>query len=817
MLRSYLGGALRQIGSSRFYSTIAIGGLAVGLACSILILLYVRDELGHDRWLPDADRVYRFHYEVRMPGREPVVAALTPGPLAAAVAEEAPEVEAATRMVLADIAVVRDTRPVKQTLALVDPHFLDVLRLPLRAGTAALDDPSNVLLTERTARAVLGDGDPIGQTITVCCFDDEQREYRVAGILRDLPASTHLDFGMVAPFDPQRYRALAQQADSWLDVSGYTYVRLAPGASAGAVLGRMPAMLARRIPPIDVGGQLQSVADMVTLRLMGVRDLYLHSAGIEGDRRPVGDLRVVQALALVAALILLIAATNFVNLATARSTRRAREIGVRKIIGASRRDIVLQYLCESMVASMIALVLALALIELALPMFNAFVGRRLSPPYQPGLLATLVAGAIGVGVLAGLYPALVLSRFGAADVKSSGPAAGTRGGRVRAALVLLQFAIATALALCTTIVYQQTRFATDQDPGFESANRFVVENLRDPSVRPASDGLAERVANLPGVVAAARSDAAPGDPVFGNLFVEVPGRAGGPELTGAMSVDYGFFETLGVRPRAGRTLARDHAGDDFAGATAAHGEAGIVINDAAVRHFGYASAEAAVDQTLTLHAGPDEVVTARIVGVVPDLHFVSARHRVEPTVFYRDPRSFDRLTIHLAPGAPAATVRAIEATWGSLLPAVPFVGETADARLAELRRDDRRWSGLLAAFALLAVLVACSGLYGLASFVTETRRKEIAIRRVMGGSIRDITWLLVSRLSRPVVLGSVVALPISYLYLQRWLRQFAYRIELSPVVFVAVAATAVAVAALTIGLQAMWVARRAPVASLRTE
>jgi putative ABC transport system permease protein len=823
VLGHYLVFAVRQLRSQRLYSAITIGGFALGLAGAILLALFLRHELSYDRWLPAGDRTFRVHIGVNIPGRDPFRAVMTQGTLAGVLASDVPEVEAVTRLYPEQFTIREGAGVARFDAMLADPNLFDLLPLPALAGdpSAALADASSVVMTETAARRQFGTTAAIGQTLTLCCFDQQSRPFRVAAILRDLPEATHLDFGVVMGMAAAG-SGIRDDLAQWHNVAVYTYLRLRPGASASAAAARLPGVLERHVPPLPFGSGSLPVGELFDLSLLRVPDIHLHArrdADAIDDMRPLGDIAAVRALGAVAGLLLLIAVSNFLNLATARAQRRAREIAVRRVHGAGRADIVVQYLGEAVLVAVIALVVGLALVELALPWFEDLVGRALPAPHDPELLITATLAAIGLGLLSGLYPAIGLARLDPSSVMRTHQGSIASGsGRLRQVLVFAQFAIAIGLAIGTVVVHAQTRHATTVDLGFDRRDMLVVKTWDDRLVG-IREQLAERIRHMPGVRAVTMGNYMPGAAGDSNTLVERPGDpAGQPILIGSLGVDYDYFTTLGVTPLAGRLLSREFPGDDLTpGAGPDDREYAVVANLAAVRRLGLGSPDQAIGTVLRGHVTETRTVPLRIVGVVPDVHFHSAHSAVPATLFARDAQSLRRMGIRFEPGRRAEVTAAVRAAWVEVAPEVPFAVDLLEDQIDAQYRDEQRLADTLAGSALLALLVACLGLYGLSSYVTESRRREIAIRKVMGAGTGDVVALLGWQLARPILLACLVAVPASYVLAGRWLAGFAYRIELGAGFFALAVAGALVIAAATVAVQTVRAARTRPIAALRAE
>jgi len=816
VLTHYVAFAARQLAKSPLYGVLSIGGLAIGLAACILVALFVHHETSYDRTLPDVDRLYRIHTTVNIPGRPPIHAVMSQGALKEAAEREIPEVEYATRLEILETTVKRRDASAADQLALVDPTFFAVLDLPVARGDRAriFADPSAVLVTETTARTYFDDADPIGGSLRLCCVADQERELRVVGVLRDLPATSHLKLSIVAELRTGMDPALDGQRADWDNVTSNTYVKLRAGATAEQADARLATLIKVHVAPIKIGDKLIQAADLIGLHARAVRDLHLAAASdaaIFPDMKPAGDPGVVSTLSTVGLILLLISVTNFINMATARSGRRAREIAVRKVLGAAPRDIIVQYLGEAVLIAVGALVLALALVELALPWFRDVTQRPLVDPFGIPVLAGLVGGSVVIGLIAGVYPAFVLSRFQPTSVmKASQTSVAGGSARLRKILVFSQFAAAIALVACTAVIVRQAQYAASTDLGFDPRNKLVIKRIDDRRVRAVREQLADAIRRVPLVTSAVLAERVPTAPQGSNTVIENPGDASGaPMIIAATNVEQGFFEHLGVVPVAGRTFDRAR-GDDG-------GAQNVILNLAAMRRLGFPSADAAVGRVLRNHVTETATIESRVVGVVPDIHFNSARLAVEPTIFALDLGATRWLSVGFAPGAGAVVLREVQRAWTQLVPDVPFEADYLDAMVDAQGRDDRRLGFGLAGAALLAMIVAFAGLYGLSSFITESRTREIAIRKVLGAPDRDILRRLLWQMTQPILLACVVALPLAYYLMSGWLARFAYHLALGPGVFLATGAAGLGVAVATVSAQALTAARRRPVQILRSE
>lgn len=788
MLRSYIHLALRNLRKRPLLTTLNVLGLAVGAACCLLIAGYVWHEARYDHFHEHADRIFRVSHEQR---QEPVQRiALTGGTLGPELVADVPEVEAAVRLVRADVAVRRGAAVFfEQPMLQADAAFLAVFSFPLLRGDAAtaLQEPFTVVLTASAARRYFGDADPLGEVLSLEAWGSAA-DYTVTGVVADVPSNSHLQFDGVRSFatiEATSPEALRSGAMFW------TYVRLAEGANPRAMPEKLDAFVAKHMgpdAPLHVGYFLEPVRD---IHLRSDVQFDVHEGTSEG---------VVTTLAVIALLILTLACVNYMNLATARAGERAREVGVRKVMGAHRGGLMAQFLAESVVVALGAAVLALALAWLATPAFAAFAGIGLTRAglLEPLVLAAVALGAVLVGLLAGSYPAFVLSGFAPVRVLKGTPA--RRGGAAfRQGLIVFQFTVSIALLAAMFITFRQLGYLQDKDLGYEAAHLVSV-----PVYGGAEqvDRLRAGWATLPGV-AAVTADA---QRTGGVLPRRLVGRPGGDSTVVEVrfsSVAENYTDVLGIEVLAGRGFSAERA-DEAAQA--------VLLNERAARMLGWASPAAAVGQAL--HFGPHRW---EVVGVVADYHYGSLREAVEPLLLQARPDALQRVLVRLAPGSARATLDAMAATWRTYEPERPFTYAYAEDLLARRYDDDRRLGQLFAVFAALAVFIAGLGLFGLAAFSAERRTKEIGVRKTLGATTGQIVLLLTREAARLVLLAFVVASPLAYLAMARWLDGFAHHIPLTGGPFLLAGLVALLVALATVGFQTHRAARTNPADALRYE
>lgn len=826
MLRNYVVAAYRNLIKNPLYAAINIVGLGIGLAACLLILLYVRGELSFEAWIPDAERIYVVQTRFDVPGRPPLLTGQSPGLAAKHLQQEFPEIEATARLHPRRPKVRRGDQLSFRRLYLVDPSFFEVIPLPFIEGdpATALPDTSSVILTRSMAEHFFGDESALGQTLSI---DDNvrDREFRVTGIVEDPPKNSDFRFELIGLFEEDEFREEPWVADEWTSVNMYTYLRFEPGTDVDAIESQLPAFEERVIPNAEFGGRLYRVADFVTLSLMPIRDAHLHT--LEGSQtRMVTRYVAVMTFAAVALLILFIACINFMNLSTARASQRAREVSLRKAVGATRVELVVQFLGESILLALCGLALALALVELALPTYNALLDRALVLDLfgHDSIVLWLLGLVVLVGVVGGAYPAFYLSRFEPARILKANKSSEAEGtAELRGFLVVVQFAISIALIICTIVVYRQYEFSQSKDLGFEKDHLLVVRGLGRKEAAQIASSIEAEIAALPGVLAVTRSSAVPGDSSESNSPVESV-RLPTPEplILGRLIIDHDFVETYAIDVLAGRDFdARER--DDATGILNEELEpnpnspTSVVINASAARVLGFASPEDAVGESLSVSFSENFQVPARVIGVLRDFHYKSIREQIRPTFYLNDSDAFESFTVRYEPGRGAEVNEAIARLWSRRLPDVPYTSLVLDEHLARLYGDERAQAMVFGAFSVLAVIIACLGLYGLAAFAAARRTKEIGIRKVLGASSLDIVKLLIWQFSKPVLAANLVAWPIAAWVMHDWLSSFQYRISLDPLLFLQAGLLALSIAWLTVGGHALRFSRTRPSRALRYE
>ncbi|MBB4840059.1 putative ABC transport system permease protein [Sphingomonas kyeonggiensis] len=831
MWRNYLTVGLRALAKNRTYAFINLFGLAIGLAACLLILLYVQYERSYDDWLPDAKRTYQLqvYYESKTNG-DKFQNQGAPYVTKAALLKDFPQIESATYMGGPPLTLIKDGQAtVVDDGRLVDSAFLDTIALPMAQGDSkALSRPGTVVMSESEAVRIFGTKNVVGRTVTLLTAGRKD-DYRVTGVFRDIPKKSHLTGKMFARADfPSMFPEDNGYLTSWGWTSGWVYVKLRPGTDVATINGQFDAWEKRNIPDETFNGKKVNAGDERTFALVAAPDVHLGRATGSG-MAPANDVQTIATFAVIALLILAMACINFTNLATARASQRAREVALRKVLGATRRQLMAQFLGESVLLATIAMLLALAVVEIALPWFGNFLDADLELHYfgHGGLILPMIGLVLLVGAAGGLYPAFYLSRFQPARVlkanKSASDAEGS--GRLRSALVVIQFAVSIGLIICTAVIYAQNVYARSLDPGYKRAGLIQLAGVGSRILEPQADALTRAIAKVPGVESTGRTMIGVITGQTSNTGVVVPGREDPVDL-GIYGVDAGFFPTMQIRTIAGRVFDERPADDmttpvpeDPAAERALVARGGhIVINESGVKRLGFKTAQDAIGKTIR-YGVRDEyggMMNLTIIGVVADVRFRTVRAAIEPTMYLLDKHNVNWLVARFH-GDPRTVRAGIEQVWRRYAPDLPFDATLADEIIARAYEKLDARAQMFGMFAILAVVIGCLGLFGLAAFTAERRTKEIGIRKVLGARTIDIARLLVWQFTRPVVIANIIAWPAAWWLMREFLNAFDARISLTPVPFIGASLLALAIAVLTIGAHAIRVARTNPVHALRYE
>ena len=831
MWRNYWTVAIRALAKNRTYSIINIAGLAIGMAACIMILLYIRYEQSYENWLPDAENTYQFQTFATDPDTgETFEMQMASFVTRERIEKDFPQVENAAYLLSSAPVFLKDGQAsATEEYKMTDEDFLKVVNLPLAAG-GTLNAARTAVVSQDEAMRRYGTEDVVGRTLTIITRG-EKMDFKITGVIKDIPKNSHMRINAILRLDLNAYFAESPSfLTCWGCQSGWVYAKFKPGTDAEQLNAQLPAWEKRNIADEDIGGgTMYNPGKNQDWQFTNVSDVHLGRAQ-DGEMAPGNDQRTVTTFAIIAVLILGMAIVNFTNLATARASQRAREVALRKVLGATRRQLVVQFVSESLLISAASMLLALALVELLARPFAAFLDANLSLSYfgADGILLPAIGLTLLVGIVSGLYPAFFLSRFQPAQVlKANRSASETPGsGRLRTALVVLQFAVSIGLIICTAVVYGQTVYARSVDPGYKRENILQVDEMSRAQLIPQGDSIVDRMKRVPGVTAVGRTDIGVSTDNNNNTFIQPPG-SNKQVLIGQYSVDEGFIDAMGLTLKAGRWFDPNRPMDDMTlkyppqpeaeRALAARG-VNVVLNESAEKKLGFKSAEDAVGKTVRSALFSDEagVVDINIIGVVGDSRFRSVRTPIDPIMF-RNVNEGSQFMIIRYNGDPVAVRSAVEAEWKRITNEVPFNAEFSEDIMAELYEADDARAQMFGAFSILAVIIGCLGLFGLAAFTTERRTKEIGIRKVLGARTRDIVKLLVWQFSRPVIIANVIAGPVAWWVMRDWLNGFDQRITLGPTPFVIAALVALAIAIGTVMGHAIKIARSNPIHALRYE
>jgi len=812
MLKNYLVSAYRALIRHRGSSFINIAGLTLGMACCLLIAQYVAHETSFDRFNTKRDRIYRATFHPTRGGGEGGATAATVHAFGPRMAQEVPGVVRYARVLPSYGGAVitypdaRDSRSFTEGQVLfVDTTFFSMFDYALVEGarSQALRTPRTVLVSASMARAYFGDDEPVGKTLELTGWGSGL--YTVAGVFEDVPSTSHLQFSFLFPLEGLLDHD--QEGSSLGNEFFLTYLELEEHADVAAIERRATAM-ERGYLPEGLAGTPDGGVDV---RLQPLTDIHLDGA-IEAAATRTGSRKLVYFFTLIGLLTLVIALINYVNLATARAMDRAREVGVRKVVGAYRNQLIGQFLLESALTNALALVLAVALAVLLLPVVNGVAAVEMSRAmWLDGRFWAVFLGLFGLGaLLSGLYPAFVLSSFKPAAALKGRAGAGASGAALRKALVVAQFTASIALVAGTAIVYTQLAYMRGLDTGLDLEHVLVVEGPRvGPSASDPVEGMSafrDALRNVPAIQQIGTSSTTPGrgfDMVYGRMHRETADPSTARLVLGT-GIDQDFPGVYGLELAAGQPFHEGMAVPDS-------GDVPVLVNETLVRTFGFPSNEAAVDARLTAFG---QVFVVR--GVYEDFQWASAHEERSAVVLQFAPGS-GSISMRVGARALPETIAAVEGVYASVFPGNPFQYTFADAAFDEQYRADRRFATLFAGFAGVAILVACLGLFGLVAFAAGQRRKEIGVRKVLGASVGGLVALLSVEFLMLIGLAFVVATPLAYFAMQRWLDGFAYRIEIGPGVFVLTGVLVLLIAIATVSVQAIRAALADPIKSLRYE
>jgi ABC-type antimicrobial peptide transport system permease subunit len=788
MIHNYALIALRNIRKHKAYSLINVAGLAIGIAVSLFIFLWVRDELSFDRFHANAQNIYRLTEEQKGADGAIFPVAVTPELLGPGLKADFPEVLefARFRPLGRNLVASGDKQFYESGIAFADPAFLRMFSFPLVKGdpATALSGLESVVITESTARKYFGNEDPMGRTLRLA----NAFGLKVTGIARDVPRNSHLQFGLLGNFDfvikTLRY------GGGWWNNNFYTYIQLAPASDPAKLLPAVYKYLTKISPRTST-----------FIRLQPLRDVHLRSSyAIDIGGASQVRAQYVSIFAGIALAVLLIACVNYMNLATARAGLRSKEVGLRKVVGAGRTEIMSQFFGESLFFAAVSCLVAAGIVRLLLAPFNALTGKAVTPAAlgDPTIVLFLAGTAFAAGLLSGVYPALFMSAFRPASVFRGGPMTGTKSALFRKSLVVFQFGLSTVFIIGALVVGSQLRYMRSRNLGYdqESILHFRIRGDLARNYQP----FKEELSRTAGILGVTSSSDIPTYTVHSTTDFSWQGQAPGDYLLiHQFSVDYDYFETLGMEMAQGRSFSRDFPSDKDA----------FIVNEAAARRMGFREP---LGQWVSLYSrkGP-------VIGVVKDFNFKSLHTPVEPLVLRIEPERDTYVLVKMRFDGLTAGLEAIRRVHTKYNPLNPLEVEFLDESLGALYRSDRRFGTIVGVFTGLAIFISALGLFGLASFLIERRTKEIGIRKILGADTGRIVALLSGDFLRWVALANVIAVPVAAIAMNRWLQSFAFRTSLSVWVFAAAAGLAAGVAMLTISVHCLRAAAIRPARSLRYE
>lgn len=803
MFRNYLKTAWRNIRKNKLFSAINILGLSIGIALCFIIMLYVQDELSYDRFNKNADNIARINFNANINGgkiNESVVMA----PVAQTLKKDFPEVQDVARLVdFGTPKVVHGDKLFKEDhFALVDPQFFTIFTLPLIEGDAktALQQPHTIILSKSTAEKYFGKEDAMGKTLS---FNDNADVYKVTGVMRDVPSDSHFHFDMFGSMTGWS----DAKSDSWMYGGFHTYLLLKPGTDLKKMEARFPAMVEKYMGPQiqqAMGLSLQQFrtkGNDLGFSLQPLKDIHLNSYTTT-ELEPGGNATYVYIFAAIAIFILLVACINFINLSTASASKRAKEVGVRKVIGSDKLQLIKQFLSESLLVTLFALVIAFVLVKLALPVFNNISGKNLSLNVEP-ILAFIGFGLLS-GLIAGVYPAFYLSSFKPITVLKGKLAANNRSFGLRSSLVVFQFFISVTLIISTIVVYQQMKFIQNKDLGYNKEQLLTIPNSW--SLGKNEQVYKQEMLQDPRIVNATLSWYKPAGPSNNNNALSYPEGHDNQVLNAVdYHVDENYIPTFGMQILSGRNFSKAFATDSL----------GMIINETAAKVFGWNASTAIGKNIVRVNSDKGTNVAFHVVGVVKDFNFKSLHEPITPLLMTLEPEG--GLIFKIKTTDLSGLLATMKKRWDAFNTGEPFTYSFMDELFNKTYAAEQKTGTILNIFCLLTIFVACLGLFGLVTYTAEQRTKEIGIRKVLGASTTQVTQMLSKEFLKLVLIASVIAFPVAWWAMNKWLQSFAYRISISWWVFAIAGLSIVLIALLTVSFRAIKAATANPVNSLRTE
>ena len=800
--------SFRALKRQKSYVLINVFGLAIGLACSLIILLFIRYEISFDQYHEKKDRIYRVILNGRLGGQE-ALAAFTASPVGPAMLNEFPEVENFLRLNNWGKTIIRqeEQRFTDFRFMQADSSFFEFFSIPLISGnkTDVLNDPHSIVLSRSTAKKIFGDTNPLNQLLRI---NEDPKSYMVTGIYEDIPETTHFEADAIGSFMTNN----RSSDNEWLANSFSTYVMLHPGTDPAKVDDRFKGLIEKYVGPEItrfLGLSMEHFLEQgnrYSYYLQKLTDIHLEPA-IQQEMKPANDPKYLWIFGSIALLIIIIASINFMNLSTAQAGKRAKEVGIKKVSGSNRQLLIMQFLMETVILAMLALAITLLITELSLPYFNNLLGTELSVGYLSHwyVIPALLLGTFIIGLFAGSYPAFYLSAFNPYMVLKGIRTHNRRGIGLRSALVVLQFSISIILIIGTLIMFRQISFMLNKDLGFDKEHVLVIRNANMIGEKVGS--FKEEVKAIPGVRNVSASTAVPGHNNNNNGYT-VKGRPEESYLLQTNWVDYDYLDTYGIELASGRFFDPKNSLDKDA----------CLINENTVKSYSFE------DPFAIRFSKPDDVDQGEatpmpVIGVVKDFHFQSLKTDIGPYLFRfkREDINWGYISIKLSPNAGRNAVEEIEKTWGSFTNNDPLQYFFMDQDFNRLYREERQNARLAIIFTILAIIIASLGLFGLTSFSVQQRTKEMGVRKTFGASVLNIWQLVAKEILILVAVSTIIAWPLVYWIADNWLQNYHYRVPLNLTDFMAGFLIALVIALITISHRTLKTARVNPAESLRYE
>jgi putative ABC transport system permease protein len=810
MFKNYFKTAVRNLWRYKGFSFINIISLTIGIVGCLVIALFVWDEKQYDKFIPGGENIYRV-YEERNDNGVVSHAAISSPMFASFLKQQYPEVTTTARILMTtnDKYLVEngEKKNYEPKGWIVDSTFFQIFPLEFLKGdrNTSLNDPNSLVISEELAKRYFGNADPIGKTLKV-----DKSDMMVKGVLATLPEHFHLNFQYLMPLSAAGLPKARMENWTWHQF--YTYVKLKPGANVDQLQEKFQSYVKKEIYPT-----FTQVGSTFLPLFQPLEAIHLKSADFVYDNAVRGNETYVKALSVIALFVLVIACFNFINLATARSFRRAKEIGVRKVIGADRSQLILQFIGETILLSVFSMLLATLATLFIVPWLNEFTSKSIqfNPFTHPLLAFAILATGVVIGILAGIYPALVLSGFQPIKVLKNMKVSASGGASwLRPALVVIQFSLSVLLIVSTLIVYRQTKFLNNKDLGFNK-DQVVYFQVRDSLESNAKtlETFKSELRNIPDVAAVTSGYGLPGD-AFAGDGITLPTKEGEKDYPANVFIgDPDYVKTLGLKIIAGRDFSREMSTDE---------EEAFIINETAVKQWGFGTPEKAIGQPIYWNEWAPKDTTkpvkkGKVIGVVQDFHYKSLHEKVTASAIQLYPQVTYTVAVKIKAANMQSTLAAIKNKWNQFVSAYPVDYKFMDETYGKMYRSEAKLSDLLWIFTVMAIFIGCMGLFALAAFNAEQRTKEIGIRKVLGANVFSIMGLLSKNFLTLVLIASVLALPVAWWAMNKWLQDFPYRVNISWWVFGIAILAALAIAFITVSFQSVKAAVANPVKSLRTE